>query len=313
MAVYIINDFGYSEKKEMRDQNVLVFTNHTEKIDNKNIHIYNSIGSKMYSYSQFYRKAFSEDDNTIISSIKILENDQNKDEMYFGEGNYGDPNLTYFPSTSYYKVEVKKFHHEKDEETGKPLYYETTDVYQIMKSHCNILISGIEAREKTLELYSKGTHKRIEKIKQEIDRKNKVSEITKAIIDDYFDNNGKIREKYIGEITSSELKKELKENQKELALKITKKDQLTKDMRIMEKIFLGSSIASVVGGLTAKGYELTQTPPSTQTIISAFGTLFITYFILNQTRMHLVDTKIGKIKEAFIDKEQEQKIGHRTK
>lgn len=300
MARYIINDNG--------QDTISVYDDKTEKFGHKTYHVYHEGSRRNYPYDEFYKRVFYEDKYNIITGIKITTGNPDTDEMCFVYGTEHKSNSSNFRANEYYKVEIKRFSYEVDEDNN-PKYQETSDVYYIRKRTNERLMSGINIRVKNLKTLLPEKLKKVETIKKNIDRKNKVSESTETIIKDYFETNGKYSDDVLGIITSHELKKEIDDHHDRVAESVSKNWSVTDNIR---KIANTATAAGVVGSGVASAISSIQTNEFTfGPIILGIGTVLITHHMLNGLRMTLVDSKIGQIEKSYLKENYDKLTGHR--
>ena len=289
MAKYIITDNGKDE--------IAVYDDKTEKFGPKTYHVYNVDTRRNYPYSEFYKRAFYEDKYNIITGINISTANPNTDEMCFVYGTSHDSKSSTFNANEYYKVQIKRFLYEVDEENN-PKYQEYADIYYIRKRSNERLMSGIKIRANNQKTLLPEKLKKVETIKKNIERKRKISETTDIIIDDFFETNGKYSNDVLGRISSKELKKEIDDHREEIQDKVSKRYSVTDSIKKISTTatttgIVGSTLATVASSIQAN--ELTMGP-----IILGIGTVFVTHHMLKGLRMSLVDTKIGEIEKSYL-------------
>lgn len=300
MARYIINDNGQDA--------ISVYDNNTEKFGHKTYHVYHDESRRNYPYSEFYKRVFYEDKYNIITDIRITTGNPDTDEICFVYGTERDSKSSTFGANEYYKVEIKRFSYDIDED-NKPKYQEDTDVYYVRKRTNERLMSGINIRAKNLKTLLPEKLRKVETIKRNIDRKNKVSESTETIIEDYFDTNGKFSDDVLGVISSRELKKEIDDHHDKVAESVSKNWSVTDNIRKIANTavatgVVGGGIASAISSIQAN--EFTFGP-----IVLGIGTVLVTHHMLKGLRMSLVDTKIGQIEKAYLKENYDKVTGHR--
>lgn len=300
MARYIINDNG--------QDGISVYDDKTEKFGHKSFHVYHEQDRRNYPYSEFYKRVFYEDKNNIITGIRITTANPNTDEMCYVYGTETDSKSSTFGANEYYKVEIKRFSYDVDEDNN-PRYQETTDVYYVRKRTNERLMSGINIRAKNLKTLLPEKLKKVETIKKNIDRKKKVTESTETIIEDYFDTNGKFSDEVLGVISSRELKREMEDHYDRVADSVSRNWSLTDNIRKIANTtvatgVVGSGIATAITSVQAN--EFTFGP-----IILGIGTVFVAHHMLKGLRMSLVDTKIGQIEKAYLRENYDKVTGHR--
>lgn len=288
MANYIINDNGAGQ--------IAVYDDKTEKFGAKNFHVYHETNRRNYPYAEFYKRVFYEDSHNIISSVEIKQNNNETDEMCYVFGTEQDSKSSTFRSSDYHRLEIKKFSYEVDED-NKPSFQEYTDVYYIRKRSNERLMAGINIRVNNLKTMLPDKNKKIETIKNNIKRKQKISKVTDKLIDNYFENGENFSDDMLGIITTRELKKEISENREELSEKVSKKwnisDKIRKiDHTLIATNILGTGIATTASAISNGGFTMAP-------IVLGIGTIFVTHNILKNARMSLVDTKIGKMEDDY--------------
>ena len=300
MAKYIITDNG--------QDGISVYDDKDEKFSHKTYHVYHEDTRRNYPYSEFYKRVFYEDKYNMITDIKITTTNPDKNEMCFVSGTDHNASTSNFSGNDYYKVEIKRFSYEIDEDNN-PKYEETTDVYYIRKRTNERLMSGINIRAKNLKTLLPEKLKKVETIKKNIDHKKKVSESTETIIEDYFETNGKFSDNILGVISSRELKKEMTDHYDKVSETVSKKWQITDNIKKISNTavatgIVGGGIASAISSIQAN--EFTFGP-----IILGIGTVLVTHHMLKGLRMSLVDTKIGQIEKAYLKENYDKVTGHR--
>lgn len=300
MARYIINDNGQDA--------ISVYDDKTEKFGHKTYHVYHEDSRRNYPYGEFYKRVFYEDKYNIITGIKITTGNPDTDEMCFVYGTEHKSNSSNFSANEYYKVEIKRFSYEVDEDNN-PKYQENSDVYYIRKRTNERLMSGINIRVKNLKTLLPEKLQKVETIKKNIDHKNKVSESTETIIKDYFETNGKYSDDVLGVITSRELKREIDDHHDRIAESVSKNWSVTDNIR---KIANTAVATGVVGGGVASAISSIQANEFTfGPIVLGIGTVLITHHMLKGLRMSLVDSKIGQIEKSYLKENYDKLTGHR--
>ena len=300
MARYIINDNGQN--------GISVYDDKTERFGNKSFHVFHEDSRRNYPYSEFYKRVFYEDKYNMITDIKINTANPNTDEMCYVYGTERESKSSNFDANEYYKVEIKRFSYEIDEDNN-PTYQETSDVYYVRKRTNERLMSGINLRAKNLKTLLPEKLNKVETIKKNIDRKKKVSESTETIIEDYFETNGKFSDNILGVISSRELKKEMDSNHDKVAESVSRNWAVTDNIRKIANTavatgVVGGGIATAISSINAN--HLTLGP-----IILGVGTVFVTHHMLKGIRMSLVDTKIGQIEKTYLKENYDKVTGHR--
>lgn len=288
MANYIITDNGEGQ--------IAVYDDKTEKFGHKNFHVYHETNRRNYPYSEFFKRVFYEDSHNIISSVAIKANNPDTDQMCFVYGTEQQSKSSTFDSTDYYKLEIKRFAYEVDE-NNNPNYEEYTDVYYIRKRSNERLMAGINIRVKNLKTLLPEKNKKIETIKKNINRKHKISNTTDKLITNYFDNDEEYSKDVLGTITSRELQKEFNDNRDELTEKVSRKWQVTDRIRKLDQTMmatglLGTGIATTASSISNGSFTMNP-------IILGIGTIFVTHHLLKSVRMTLTDSKIGQMIDEY--------------
>lgn len=300
MAKYIITDNGQGE--------IAAYDDKTETFGPKTYHVYNETNRRNYPYAEFYKRVFYEDKYNIISSITISPNTTSSDEMCYVSSGGHDSITSTFNASDYYKIEIKRFLYDYDED-NTPRYEEYTDTYYIRKRSNERLMSGIKIRSDCQKSLHDEKQRKIATIKKNIDRKHKIRKATDTIITDYFETDGKFSDETLGKITTRELKQEMVSHRDRVGEEISKKWSVTDNLRKISNTatatgIVGSGIATAVS--SSQVNEFTIGP-----IILGLGTVFITHHILKNLRMSLVDTKIGQIERDYHKANYEHVTGRR--
>lgn len=302
MTSYIITDNGIDK--------IAVYDDNTDTFGHKTQHIYSEDSRRNYSYSEFYKKAFYEDKNSIIIGIEITSANSSTDEMCFLYGKTHESGASIFPANEYYKVEIKRFNLNLNEKNTTH-YEETSDIFFVRKRANERLMLGINIRSNNIKSQLSNKLKQVENIKNNINHQNKVSETTKTIIEDYLKNKGEFSNDVLGLITTSEFLREIKNRKKETKKLVLKKWKLTENLRDIGNIvsasgILGTTIASTISSIKEK--DLTLNP-----IILGIGTVFVTHNLFKAIRITLVDSKLQEIEKEFSKDNYNKLTGHSSK
>ena len=300
MAKYIINDNGQDA--------IAVYDDKAEKLGHKTYHVYRDDTRRNYPYSEFYKRVFYEDKQNIITGINIMTANPNINEMCFVSGEGHNARTSTFSGGDYYKVEINRFSYDVDEDNN-PKYQEETDVYYIRRRTNERLMQGIKIRANNLKSLLPEKLKRVETIKRNIDRKQKVTETTESIIEDYFETDGKFSDEVLGQITSRELKKEMEDHHDRVSDSVSRNWSVTDNIKKISNTVVATGILS--GGVasaieSANAGHLVMGP-----IILGIGTVYITHHMLKSLRMTLVDSKICQIEKSYLRENYDKVTGHR--